>query len=130
MTKSFILGISIVFSSILGYSQNSISAIEISELNYTILNPESVTNIKDYEIALSKTGTDRFRLDTEQMILEFESGLRIQLASKAEIKNPNIISPIANENAITYRLTPDLYVIGLYQSRNSQKNASIKQTSN
>ena len=111
-----------------GFSQENTKVEPAKKTNYTILNPESVTNISEYVIALDKTGVERFMLENERTILNFESGVRIELKSKKEMNNPGIVSYLEKNYKLdkrVYRLTDDLYVIGL-RTNSTSKNEQIK----
>ena len=81
MIKSILLGVSLVFSSILGYAQTD---------TYVISNNAGATNISDYETVMDVANFDSYRFIDKRRILTFDSGVIIELLSVNEIKQLNL----------------------------------------
>ena len=81
MNKSILLGVSLVFSSILGYAQTD---------TYLISNNAGATNISDYETVMDVANFDSYRFIDKRRILTFDSGVIIELLSVNEIKQLNL----------------------------------------
>lgn len=69
---------------------------EIEKISYKFLNPEIVTNINDYKKAFSTADMSSFRYETKNNIIEFKSGLKVELFSVNELKNKNLKLDLQN----------------------------------
>ena len=64
----------LLFSSII-YGQ------EKKDKSYRFVNPEIVNNLQDYENAFSTADMTKFRFVSKSNVIEFESGLKVELLS-------------------------------------------------
>lgn len=63
---------------------------EIKDSSYKFLNPTSVNNLSDYELAFSTADMSQFRFKEKSNIIQFESGLKVELFSADVLVKNNL----------------------------------------
>ncbi|MBI3511313.1 MAG: hypothetical protein HY064_11660 [Bacteroidetes bacterium] len=58
--------------------------------SWVFTNPNTVSNIDDYNLALSKAELDHYRYHDKRYVMHFESGLNVELLSSNELDALNI----------------------------------------
>lgn len=90
------------------------------EVSPVFVNSLNVKSTDIYEKALIKTGINKFRLDDQDHVLIFESGLQVTIPSLYSSSNPPKI-----DSNIKYKISDDGYVLGMYLE-NTVKNFNAK----
>ena len=73
---------------------------EVEKFTYGFLNPEVVSNINDYKLAFSTADMSAFRFEKKRNVIEFKSGLKVELFSVEELKNKNVKLDLESFNKV------------------------------
>ena len=82
---------------------------EVEKITYKFLNPESVPNISDYKLAFSTADMSAFRYESKNNIIEFQSGLKVELFSINELRNVNSKLNLQNFKTVDVKPSDDYY---------------------
>lgn len=82
---------------------------EVEKITFKFLNPEIVSNISDYKKAFSTADMSAFRYESKNNIVEFQSGLKVELFSVDELKNKNIKLNLQNFRRVDEKAPDDYY---------------------
>lgn len=73
---------------------------EVEKFTYRFINPEVVSNINDYNLAFSTADMSAFRFEKKRNVIEFKSGLKVELFSVEELKNKNVKLDLESFNKV------------------------------
>lgn len=76
---------------------------EIENVSYRFLNPNTVDSVSDYRTAFSTADMSAFRFKDKNNVIEFQSGLKVELFSYSFLKDKNLkldFNKIRKENPI------------------------------
>ncbi len=82
---------------------------EVETITYKFLNPESVQNISDYKLAFSTADMSAFRYENKNNIIEFQSGLKVELFSINKLRNVNSKLSLQNYKTVDEKPSDDYY---------------------
>jgi hypothetical protein len=86
--------------------------LEKIDKTYRYVNPEIVNNLQDYDTALSTANMTKFRFANKSTIIEFQSGLKVELFSAKKLVS-NGVSVDMSKVLTSEPLNKGLYIFGL-----------------
>ncbi len=98
--------------------------------SYEVVESNNVTNIEEYESAMDKADFDAYRYVAKRRVLQFDSGVVIELLSVEELEangvtvdrsKAKVFDPNMKESSYVWKLAPNGYIIQQFEYSGKSK---------